>query len=125
MPEIAARSRLSAAARIDLPIAVPASRKATAGATTMVIATATACPGEIRTMPRSNTAFWSMPSWRICGPATMKTTSRSISPMPTVTSDVVTRPRPPSGRSTARWIATASSAVASIAPIVATTRLCP
>ncbi len=56
------------------------------------------------------------------GPATMKTTSRTIRPRPTVISEVATRPRLRSGRSTAKWSATASSAVAAIAPIVATTR---
>ena len=43
---MAARSRLSATARIDLPARVRARKKATAGAVTAVIAIATAWPGR-------------------------------------------------------------------------------
>jgi hypothetical protein len=83
---------------------------------------ATACPGAMRTSPRSYTRVWSIAYWRICGPATMKTTSRSMRPMPTVMSDIATRPRLRSGRNIRKWRASARSAVATIATIVAVMR---
>ena len=51
---------------------VRARKQATAGATTSVIATATAWPGEMRKRPRSKTTVWSMSSLRMRGPATRK-----------------------------------------------------
>ena len=118
MPEIAARSRLSATARIALPSRVRARKSATAGATTAAMASATAWPGRDPHEPEVVDGGLVDAVLRIRGPATRKMTFRSISPSPVVMSDSATRPRPRSGRSTAKWRPTASSAVAAIAPTV-------
>ena len=51
-------TRLSATARICLPMRVRARKSATSGATTKATATATACPGERRMTPIVKTSDW-------------------------------------------------------------------
>ena len=126
MPEMAARSRLSATARIDFPMVVRARKSATAGATTMVDRERHRLPG--RDADEAEVEDGGLVDGELADARTRDEEDHVAHHQAEPDGDQ--RRRDQAAAATAasaprNGAPTASSAVAAIAPSVATTRFCP